>query len=412
MSERVQRILLIVGFVLVVVAMAFGLYWFFFRPVTEPPVVTPGVPTTPGGLPGTGVALPPGPGEEPGVPGLPPIGAVPGAVPTLPTGVPSVARTNIVVDTPTANIAMSRNGDVRGYNQLDGKFYRYNADGTATPLSNQVFFQVEDVSWAQNSDKAVLEYPDGTNIYYDFATDRQVTLPRHWEQFAFSPQDDKIVTKSVGNNEDNRFLVVANPDGTNARPVEPLGNNQDKVEVSWSPNNQVIAYSFTGEPLGFDRQQILLLGQNRENFKGLVVEGRGFVPEWSPSGANILYSVYTSEDNYLPTLWFSGAQGDSVNANRRNLQLNTWADKCAWQSETVVICGVPTRLDRGAGLQRELFSSVPDEIYRIDLAAGTKINLGIPAGNAAVKQMTITPDGSTALFTDATTGRLIRFNLQ
>lgn len=411
MNERLKRILLIVGFVLIVVGMAFGLYWFFFRPVPEAPVVTPGVPTPPGVLPRPGEALPPGV-ATPTVPGLPTPGVVTPAIPGLPTGVPSVARTNIVTEAPTANISMSRSGDVRGYNQLDGRFYRINPDGTATPLSNQVFFQVQDVAWARGSDKAILSYPDGSNIYYDFETDRQVTLPRHWDGFDFSPQDDRIVTKSIGNNEDNRFLVVANPDGTNARPVEPLGNNQDKVQVSWSPNNQVIAFSQTGEPMGFDRQQILLLGQNRENFKGLIVEGRGFVPSWSPSGANLLYSVYTSDNGYLPTIWFSGAQGESVNANRRNLQLNTWADKCAWQSETVVICGVPTRLERGAGLQREQFRSIPDEIYRIDLAAGTTINLGIPAGGAAVNQMTITPDGSTALFTDSITGRLIRFNLQ
>jgi Tol biopolymer transport system component len=412
MSERLKRILLIVGFVLVVVAMAFSLYWFFFRAQPEtPPGVTPGITTPPGELPGAGTAGPVTPGETQGVPGLP-TPDITGVVPSLPTGVPETTRTNIAIDTPTTNIAMSKSGDVRGYNQLDGKFYRFGIDGTATPLSNQVFFQVEDVSWARNSDKAVLTYPDGTNIYYDFASDKQVTLPKHWQDFSFSPQDDKIVTKSVGNNEDNRFLVVANPDGTNAKPVEPLGSNQDKVHVDWSPNNQVIAYSFTGEPLGFDRQQILLLGQNRENFKGLIVEGRGFIPEWSPSGKNMLYSVYSSDNGYIPSIWISGAQGDSVNANRRNLQLNTWADKCAWQGETIVICGVPTKLSRGAGLQRTLFENVPDEIYKIDLAAGTKTNLGFAAGNASVNEITVTPDGNTALLTDVATGRLIRFDLK
>jgi len=184
------------------------------------------------------------------------------------------------------------------------------------------------------------------------------------------------------------------------------------VDVSWSPNNQVVAFSHTGDALGFDREQILLIGQNHENFKGLVVEGRGFVPEWSPSGQNLLYSVYSGADNYKPTIWFSGAEGDNVNANRTNLQLNTWADKCAWSSETVVICGVPTTMPDGAGLQGGLAQNIPDEIYKIDLASGTKVNLGVAAGNASVKQMSVTPDGKTALFTDATTGRLVRFDLQ
>ncbi|PIP60560.1 hypothetical protein COX00_02415 [Candidatus Uhrbacteria bacterium CG22_combo_CG10-13_8_21_14_all_47_17] len=236
-------------------------------------------------------------------------------------------------------------------------------------------------------------------------------MPQYWEDFSFSPNDAEIAAKAVGGNENNRFLVVSNPDGTNARPVEDLGANQDKVHVDWSPNNQAIAYSFTGDSLGFDRQSIVLVGKNQENFKSLVVEGRGFVPNWSPTGDNMVYSVYSSNDNYLPSLWFSGASGDNTNANRQNLNLPTWADKCAWQSQTVVICGVPTQLDTGAGLQRDAFRQVPDEIYKLNLETGERINLGQPQGGAAVDQMTITPDGSAAMFTDAITGKLIRFNL-
>ena len=412
MDERLKRILIISGFVLLVIAMGFGLYWMFFREAVTPTPpggqVTPGINGT---LPQPGGAGTRATSTRPGAGGLPGAGIVPTPIPALPTGVPQTQRTRVLSDAPTRNISMTANGNLRGYNPADGKFYRYDANGNATLLSNQAFFNVQNVAWANGSDKAVLEYPDGANIYYDFATDKQVTLPKHWEEFSFSPQDDKLVTKSVGNNEDNRFLYVSNPDGTNGKPIESLGKNQDKVKVSWSPNNQVVAFSFTGEPLGFDRQQILLLGQNRENFKGLVVEGRGFVPSWSPSGKNLLYSVYSSGDGYRPKLWVSGAQGDSVNANRRNLELHTWADKCAWQSESVIICGVPTKLDTGAGLQRALSENIPDEIYKIDLSTGTKTNLGMTAGSSAVKQMTLTPDGNTALFTDASTGRLVRFDL-
>ncbi len=60
MNERLQRILLVVGFVLIVGLLAFGLYWVFFRPQATGPVVTPPGTQKPGTLPGTGKAGPPG----------------------------------------------------------------------------------------------------------------------------------------------------------------------------------------------------------------------------------------------------------------------------------------------------------------------------------------------------------------
>jgi hypothetical protein len=411
MNERLQRVLLIVGFFLVVIGIAFGIYWVFFRPegvIVTPPTgtVQPGgnLPTAGTGGPQGATTTPTGPGGLPTQPGTP-------FVPSVPTGIPTAPRTLVLRSTPTRSVSVSQNGQIRGYNPEDGRFYRISTTGESVPMSNQTFFNVDTVAWGNSTDKAIINYPDGSNILYDFSNDRQVTLPKHWEDFQFSPDDDRIVAKSVGNNEDNRFLVVSNPDGTNARPIESLGDNQDKVHSSWSPNNQSVAYSFTGEPLGLDRQQIILLGQNQENFKGLVVEGRGFIPKWAPSGQNMLYSVHSSGNNYLPTLWISGAAGDSVNANRVNLQINTWADKCSWSGEQTVICGVPTRLGQGAGLQRSLFETVPDEIWKINLQTGEKINLGQPQGGAAVRDISVTPDGKSAIFTDQISGRLIRFDL-
>lgn len=411
MNDSLKRSLLIVGFFLVVVGLAFGMYWVFFRPVVTPVVTPPGavlpggtLPSAGAGGPGGTVTTPTGPGGLPLQPGE----AFQG---TVPTGIPTAPRTQVLTANPVRSMSVSASGQIRGYNPEDGKFYRTSPNGDSVPMSNQTFFNVDTVNWGNATDKAIINYPDGSNILYDFSTDKQVSLPKQWEDFNFSPADDHIVAKSIGNNEDNRFLIVANPDGTNAKPIESLGNNQDKVHVSWSPNNQVVAYSFTGEALGMDRQQIVLLGQNQENFKGLVVEGRGFIPKWAPSGQNLLYSVHSSADNYLPTLWVSGASGDNVNANRVNLQINTWADKCTWQGDQTLICGVPTSLGQGAGLQRSQFANNPDEIWKINLQTGEKVNLGQPQGGAAVKDISVTPDGRSAIFTDQVTGRLIRFDL-
>ena len=412
MNENLKRALFIFAFLVIVIGAGFGLYILFFKgesPILRPPTstsTTPGqLPTSgPGGVSTTGTGTG-GTGVLPTTPGQP-------FNPSLPTGVPTQQRSTVLRSDVSRNIAMSNSGALRGYDPLSGKFYRVNADGSVTDLSSQTFYGVDQVAWGNNSDKAVLSYPDGNNVLYDFQTQKQVTLPKHWDDFDFSPQDDAIAAKSLGINEDNRFLIISNPDGTNSQPIQELGNNADKVHVSWSPNDQIVAYSFTGNPLGFDRQQVLLLGKNQENFRGLDVEGRGFIPNWSPSGNNLLYSAYQSGSGYLPSLWVSGAVGDDIGTNRRELQLNTWADKCTWRNESEIICGVPTSLGTGAGLQRSLFANTPDQLVRVNVDTGETVVYGSPSVNdVAIQQMVATPDGSAVIFTDTISGQLIRFEL-
>jgi hypothetical protein len=412
MNENLKRALFIVAFLVIVIGAGYGIYILLFKgdsPILRPPTSTS---TTPGELPIGGPGGPSGTGTTPGGPGTLPVTPGQPFDPSLPTGVPQTNRTSILRSDISRNISINPSGAVRGYDPLSGKFYKVNADGTTTELSSQAFYGVDQVSWGKRTDKAVLSYPDGSNILYDFQTQKQVTLPKHWDDFDFSPLDDAIAAKSMGNNEDNRFLVISNPDGTNAQPVQELGNNGDKVHVSWSPSDQIVGYSFTGNPLGFDRQQVLLIGKNQENFRGLDVEGRGFIPNWSPSGGNLLYSVYQSGNGYLPSLWVSGAIGEDIGSNRRELQLNTWADKCTWRNESEIVCGVPTSLGVGAGLQRTLFTNTPDQLVKVNVDTGETIVYGSPStSDVAIQQITVTPDGSAVVFTDSISGQLIRFEL-
>ncbi len=409
MNERLKRALIILGFILVTAGLAYLLYRVFFKPPAPAPLPTgEAIPT--GVLPSAGKGAPKVGVPTPEAVGLP--SAPEAALPTLPAPPGALPRTLVLRNEITQNISGSPYGSgIRSYNPNDGKFYKILDDGTAIPMSDQTFFNADEVTWGKKTDQAVIQFPDGSKVLYDFQTQKQTTLPKHWDDFDFAPQDDRVVVKSLGNNEDNRFLITASPDGTNGKIIESLGDNEDKVEVSWSPNNQIVAFAATGEPLGFERQELLLLGQNHENFRGLVVEGRGFVPNWSPSGNNLLYSTYQAENGYRPTLWISGASGDNVNANRRNIQVQTWADKCAWQSEASLICAVPTSLGEGAGFQRTLFAGVADNIVRINASTGEVINLGQPDGNPSIQRMILSPDGKYAYFNDAVSGRLIRFEL-
>jgi len=182
-----------------------------------------------------------------------------------------------------------------------------------------------------------LNYPDGSKIIYNFTTKKQVTLPKHWQNFSFSPGSDQIVAKSMGLDVENRYLITANSDGSQAKALEAIGANDKTVYPAWSPGGQIVAMYTQG--VDFDRQEVFFVGQNDENFKSTVVEGRGFQSQWSTAGDHLLYSVYSTTNDLKPLLWLVDAKSDTIGQNRTNLDLQTWANKCTFASDTEVYCG-------------------------------------------------------------------------
>jgi hypothetical protein len=409
MSDRLKRILFVVFFVIFTIGVAIAIYFIFFAPKAAP---IPTVPTAPGGvgtLPGAGQATSVVP-TAPGQPGaLPSAGGVPGGV--TPTG--AQPQTTLLRDGITQGVSpTSDKGGARFYNPDDAKFYHVTPDGITQPMSDQAFPNLDTVTWGKSTDQAIMTFPDGSNIYYNFNTKTQTTLPKHWDSFNFSSDDTSVVAKSEALDPGSRFLIVADPNGQNPRPIEPLGENGDKVFPDWTPNNQIVAYATVGDPQGFDRQEIILVGQNHENFKGLMVEGRGFEPSWSPSGNKLIYSVWNVSNDYRPELWVSGGAPGNVNDSRSKLDVTTWAHKCAWADENTVYCAVPDSLPTGAGLQPDLFTNIPDSFIEINLLTGAKTPLGKPTGDISVKNPVVTADKQHIIFTDALTGKLYNFNIQ
>lgn len=310
-----------------------------------------------------------------------------------------ITITKQLENAPTVGVALAKNGsDLRYYNKNDEKFYRLNSAGDKIPLSEKVFHNVQSVTWAGAQDKAIIEYPDGANIIYNFDTKKQITLPAHWKDFEFSPQDDKIVMKSIGLDESNRWLAISSEDGSQVRAIEQIGTKDASVYPSWSPNNQTIAMYTEG--VGFDKQEVFFVGLNNENFKSLIVEGRDFQPKWSPNGDRLLYSVYSSANNLNPNLWISSAQGETIGANRKNLNIATWAEKCNFVNATDVYCAVPEKLDEGSGLFPELANSTKDNLYKINTVTGQKKLIAIPDGDYTISNITISQDERNLYFTD------------
>src|SRR3989344_8507923 len=166
------------------------------------------------------------------------------------------------------------------------------------PLSDEKFYNVEEVTWSKDLNKAVLEYPDGSNIVYDFATKRQVTLPQELTDFSFDTGGQTIAGKWFGDNDDENWLMVSGVDGSNLRLVEPIGDQANNVSVDFSPDNQIVA--LYRRPANANYQTVLPIGLHGENFRSFEVPGLKFESKWSPSGSALLYNVTTAENDYKP----------------------------------------------------------------------------------------------------------------
>ena len=404
-----KRIFIIIAFLLAVLLTGYLIYTLFFKsafPGVEP---SPTANTTPSGeLP---VAQP---GQQatttdkiaPTEEGLPSSETIASA-----KADGGLTETTELSKNSTLDPTLSNDGkNIQYYDISDGKFYRIDENGEATAMSDKVFHNVETVTWSPADSKAILEYPDGSNIVYDFDTEKQITLPQHWKDFNFSPSGDKIVMKSMGTDPDNRWLAVANNDGSKVTAIEPLGTEDDTVHTDWSPNNQMVAMYTKG--VDFNRQEVYFIGLNDENFKSTIIEGRGFQPEWSPKGDQLVYSVYSSDNDMKPQLWIVDAQGDNIGNDRRRLNIETWAEKCTFAGQSKMYCAVPDSLPEGAGLFPELAKSTKDNLYQIDINTGLKKLVAVPDGSYNMSNIIVSDSGDNLFFTDNNTQKLYKIKLK
>ncbi|MFA5420628.1 MAG: hypothetical protein WC280_01200 [Patescibacteria group bacterium] len=408
-NTKFKKILMVLAFVTIVVLMAIVIWNLFFK--SDSPIVpTPGEEDSPGiGLPispdGTPIITD---GEDPGriepeIPTRPqepldPQAGETGGVSNIAIG--GVTKVSSLVDSQTVSPALSRDGNsVQFYNKDDGKFYVVNDNGDIIPFSDKVFHNVSDVEWAPNKTKAVIEYPDDTKIIYDFSTNKQVTLPKHWEDFTFSADSEKLVNKSLGIDPDNRWLIISNSDGSQTRALEELGLNDKWVIPYWQPNNQSVGMYTQG--VDSNRREVFFIGQNGENFKSTIIEGWNFEPLWSENGDKLLYSVASPKDNLMPKVWIVNASGNSIGTSRTDLQLQTWASKCTFADNDTVYCAVPTSLEPMSGIFTEMSQMTSDELYRIDISSGQKTLIAIPEGNQNISSIMVDSRQETLFFTNS-----------
>lgn len=404
LPERAKVILRVIALFVVAGAIGTGLYFLFFasKPsVIETPDETPST--------GNGGSLPSSPDAENGgntgggteTPGDSGTGSLPSS--PVADGGPT---TNYILTT-SAVVAptVTGSGTVAYYDPGDGHFYTIDRNGSAKLLSDASFAEAESVTFSDSADEAVIEFPDGSNVAYNFNTGKQVSMPSHWEDFAFSGDGTSIATKSVAADPSARALVITSADGSTTKVVAALGSNQNLVDANMSPDGSVVAFSKTGDSgSAFGQQEIYMIDQEGNASGVLLVNGSNFTARWSPDSGHILYSVADASDDYRATLWYADKDGDRKTGTRQAVGLRTSADKCTFASNTTVYCAAPKEMPADGGASPSLITA-NDDVYRIDLNTLRVTLVATPSVATRMSNLSVGQNGSTLYYTDKS-GRL------
>lgn len=392
-----RKILLIFIFIVLVLGLGFALYWVFFRsvaPIVEPMNYNSGnIPSIPQG----NVSVVTNANQNAALPWEN----------YLQNQVAEVANSGLtkvtgLTNASVAGLGMSSKG-LQYYDSAAQQFFRLNSQGQKELLSDQKFFGVQNVTWSTRGDKAILEYPDGMNVLYNFTTNKQVTLPAELQDFSFDHSGTKLVAEWINKdgNTDNNWLVTANEDGSGLQLIEPIGTEAADVQVGVSPDNQVAA--LYRKYTDVQNQEVFPIGFNDENLNSFTVQGAGFVSRWSPTGNSLIYSVYNQDTNYLPNLWVTNGQTGQLGDVKVPLNLATWPDKCTFTSSNSLYCAVPKGLPRGVGLYPEMANDYSDTFYKVDLSTGQKSLVANPVGSNlsyTAHNLFLSSDESILYFTD------------
>ncbi|MFH0814647.1 MAG: hypothetical protein V1902_00945 [Candidatus Falkowbacteria bacterium] len=310
----------------------------------------------------------------------------------------------------TPSFRVTKTGGLYSYDASSGAFYKITSTGDKELLTDKIYKNVKNIVWANDDDQAILEFPDGSNILFNFKTGQQTTLPKSWQNFSFSPAGDKIVFKDLDPNPEYSWLAIANPDGSGQKYIDNVGDKAMYVFPEWSPNGQVIAL-FKSGGTGITTK-IQMIGQNQENFQAFDAKGLGFKYDWSPAGDKILYSTYNPVENMDPCLYIVNASPTTVGYNHKKINLKTWVNKCAFGDNDTAYCAVPKELPANAGTTPEIADSIPDYVYKIDLTTGMTSFIAEPEYNYTIDKMTVSPDGDYLYFVDKQTNTLHSIQLK
>jgi len=263
---------------------------------------------------------------------------------------------------------------IRFYDKNDGNVKEIDFDGaTEKVIFENNLNNLVDIKWSPNKSFVISSFKNdgGIKFYlYSYITMKSVELKNEIDSVVWGNQGDKIIYKHFNNENKERSLNVADPNGKNWKKLVSLEEKLKKISIVQVP--QTLFVSFWNYPDAFQETILnkinIIDGGDTEN----ILKGKfGANYLWSPDGRNFLVSSVNKGGSDLK-LEIGSADGLTF----KDLNIPTITDKCIWTKDgSSVLCALPADIPEEAVFPNEYQNRkilTKDTFWKINIESGKK----------------------------------------
>lgn len=238
-----------------------------------------------------------------------------------------------------ASFSAVENG-VRFIERATGNIIETNSTGSSyTTISNTTIPYTFDAQWSFDSAKALVWYRENEQVKIASVESGEKTkgvlLPAETISAVYAPDRNRIFYTIHTGNE--LVGIVSNPDNTNQ--IEILRIPFSDFRIDWFTPREI---SFLLKPTGSANGFLYRYNIDKNSFDKILGEIPGLDIVWSQDGSKIIYSSVDTTTS-IPSLFVY----DVKKGTATNLNIHTFAQKCAWLNKEDVLCGVPSIIEKG-----------------------------------------------------------------
>ena len=299
-----------------------------------------------------------------------PAASIPGADFTVPETASAVAEkiSTISFGPVVAAYFNSGQGSILFYDYAGQLWQLKNGAPTPEVVSQNPIEDIADVIWSKNLTNIVqagINNLDARYIFSDFTKKISVNLRGGIKVLAFSPDNGKIVY-NVSETPETNALLVSNPDGRSQRILMNTLKLRD-IDLSWPKTNII---GLASKPSGLVSGSAWILNVGSLVLTKVVGALPGLEVLWSPNGNVMAYS-FVNQNASNPKL------GIGKNGVLKEVGgISTLVGKCAWVSDSLYLyCAAPKSWPEGMILPDDFYKKIvltSDDIWKISASTGEK----------------------------------------